>query len=133
MLKGFGLHACTGDKYSAGFVIEGFAKAGITYSYSECDRSAIYVECLPLFTSSRARILDNKKLVAQFASLERRTSSVGKDRVDHGRDGHDDLCNAAAGALGLASGIGGPRPLNISDDFMRSLALRRPHEAYSNL
>jgi hypothetical protein len=31
--------------------------------------------------------------------LERRTSPIGKDRVDHGPGGHDDLCNSAAGAL----------------------------------
>jgi len=123
LLKSYGLRACTGDKYSLGFTNEGFAKAGIAYSYSEHDRSAIYVSTLPLFTAWRARIVDNRKLVTQFASLERRTSSVGRDRVDHGRDGHDDLCNAAAGALTLASGLGGPPPLNISDDALRQLRM----------
>lgn len=114
LLKGYGLRSCVGDKYSAGFVIEGFAKQGITYTYSERDRSAIYVECLPLFTAGRARIIDSKKLVTQFASLERRTSSVGRDRVDHGRDGHDDICNAAAGAMTLAAS--GRAPMKISDE-----------------
>jgi hypothetical protein len=52
-----------------------------------------------LFTSGRARLLDNKRLTTQFASLERRTSPIGKDRVDHGPGGHDDLCNSAAGSL----------------------------------
>jgi hypothetical protein len=110
LLKSFGLRTCVGDRYSAGFVIEGFARAGISYCYSERDRSAIYVECLPLFTSGRARLIDNKKLVTQFASLERRTSSTGRDRVDHRINNHDDLCNTTAGALGLASGIAGRRP-----------------------
>jgi hypothetical protein len=73
LLKSYGLRACVGDKYSAGFVIEGFAKLGISYTYSERDRSAIYVESLPLFTAGRARITDNRKLVTQFASLESRT------------------------------------------------------------
>jgi hypothetical protein len=127
LLRSYGLRSCTGDKYSLGFTNECFAKQGITYTYSERDRSAIYVECLPLFTSGRARILDNRKLVTQFASLERRTSSVGRDRVDHGREGHDDLCNAAAGALGLASGIGGPPPLNISDEVLRMAAMPPPY------
>jgi hypothetical protein len=126
LLKSYGLHSVVGDKYSAGFVIEGFAKLGVTYTYSERDRSAIYVECLPLFTSGRARLVDNRKLVTQFASLERRTSSVGRDRVDHGRVGHDDLCNAAAGALGLASGIGGPPPLNISEETLAYARSLRP-------
>jgi hypothetical protein len=38
-------------------------------------------------------------LVAQFAALEWRTSPVGKDRIDHGPGGHDDLANAVALAL----------------------------------
>jgi hypothetical protein len=124
LLKSYGLRACTGDKYSLGFTNEGFAKRGITYAYSEFDRSAIFSNALPLFTAGRARIVDSRKLVTQFASLERRTSSVGRDRIDHGREGHDDLCNAAAGALGLASGIGGPPPLNISDEVLRMAAMR---------
>jgi hypothetical protein len=33
LLKSYGLRACVGDKYSAGFVIEGFAKLGISYTY----------------------------------------------------------------------------------------------------
>jgi len=36
--------------------------------------------------------------------LERRTSPIGKDRVDHGPGGFDDLCNAAALAMVLATG-----------------------------
>jgi hypothetical protein len=65
---------------------------------SERDRSAIYLDCLPLFTSGRARLIDNARLVAQFAALARRTFSTGRDRVDHGLSGRDDACNAAAGA-----------------------------------
>jgi hypothetical protein len=54
---------------------------------------------MPLFTSGRVRLLDNKRLTSQFAGLERRTSSIGKDKVDHGPGGSDDVANAAAGAL----------------------------------
>jgi hypothetical protein len=98
-LKSYGLGACTGDRYAAGWVTQSFAKNGITYHHSQRDRSAIYGEVLPLFTSGRARLLDNRRLVAQFASLDRRTSSVGRDRIDHPPGGHDDLSNSAAGAL----------------------------------
>jgi hypothetical protein len=99
LLKSYGIHRVRGDKYAAGFVIEAAARCGLRYEYSENDRSAIYIEALPLFTSGRARLIDSEKLVRQFATLERRTSVTGRDRVDHGRDGHDDLCNAAAGAM----------------------------------
>jgi hypothetical protein len=98
-LKSYGLTETTGDRYAAEWVVAAFAKCGITYRHSERDRSAIYGDALPLFTSGRARLLDNRKLVNQFASLERRTSSIGKDKIDHGPSGHDDLCNSAAGAL----------------------------------
>jgi hypothetical protein len=114
VLKSYGLTSTTGDKYAAQWVVDAFAKVGIKYSHSERDRSAIYLDALPLFTSGRVRLLDNKRLVAQFASLERRTSSGGKDRVDHGPGGHDDVCNSAAGAL-VARGRG---PLRISPDFL---------------
>jgi hypothetical protein len=98
VLKEYGLRDTVGDKYAANWVTSGFAQFAIQYTHSERDRSAIYLDALPLFTSGRVKLLDNKRLVNQFASLERRTSPIGKDRVDHGPGGHDDLCNAAAGA-----------------------------------
>jgi hypothetical protein len=101
LLVGYGVKSVVGDKYAPGFVAEGFARHRVRYAYSERDRSQVYVECLPLLTSGRARLIDGKKLALQFASLEKRTSPGGRDRVDrdrvdHGVNGHDDLCNAAA-------------------------------------
>jgi hypothetical protein len=104
VLRSYQLHRTTGDKYAALWVIEAFSRCGIRYEHSERDRSALYLDCLPLFTSGRARLLDSKRLATQFASLERRTSPIGKDRVDHGPGGHDDLCNSAGGAMVLALG-----------------------------
>jgi hypothetical protein len=107
LLKAYRLTRTVGDRYAAEWVTGEFAKHGIAYENSERDRSALYLEALPLFTAGKARILDVKRLITQFSSLERRTSPVGKDRVDHGPGGHDDLCNAAAGALVMAaSGAG---------------------------
>jgi hypothetical protein len=103
VLKSYGLSETVGDRYAAQWVVDAFAKCGIRYRHSERDRSSIYLDCLPLFTAGKVRLLDSKRLVSQFSSLERRTSSVGKDRVDHGPGGHDDLCNAAAGAMVLAA------------------------------
>jgi hypothetical protein len=103
LLKSYGICETTGDKYAAQWVVDAFAKRGITYRHSTRDRSAIYADALPLFTSGRARLLDNPRLVNQFASLERKTSSLGRDKIDHGPGGHDDLCNAAALSLVLAT------------------------------
>ncbi len=105
MLRSYNLTEVTGDRYAAEWVVSAFATCGITYRHSERDRSAIYQDALPLFTSGRARLLDNPKLVSQFAALERKTSTMGKDRIDHGPGGHDDLCNSAALAMVLATRV----------------------------
>lgn len=113
-LKSYGLHETTGDRYAAEWVVDAFAKCGIKYKHSERDRSAVYLDALPMFTSGRVRLLDNARLVTQFASLERKTSSSGKDRVDHGPNGHDDLCNSAALALVAKS----RQPIKISSELL---------------
>jgi hypothetical protein len=118
-LKSYGLTSTTGDRYAAQWVVDAFAKCGIRYSHSERDRSSIYLDALPLFTSGRVRLLDNPRVVNQFASLERRTSALGKDRVDHGPGGHDDVCNSAAGAVVLASQREAGRNILIVKPFPR--------------
>jgi hypothetical protein len=94
-----------GDRYAASWVTEAFAKEGLTYCHAQRDRSAIYGDALPLFTSGRVRLLDNQRLVNQLISLERRTSPAGRDRIDHGPGPHrhDDLANAVCGALVAAA------------------------------
>ncbi len=106
LLKSYGVSSIRGDRYSVGFVADGFGSQGIRYRYSERDRSAIYMEALPLLTAGRARLVDNDRLVSQFSGLERRTGPSGRDRVDHTADRHDDLSNAAAGALVEAAAPG---------------------------
>jgi hypothetical protein len=119
VLKEYGLRDTVGDRYAAAWVVSSFAQFGITYAHSERDRSAIYLDALPLFTSGKVRLLDNKRLVSQFASLERKTSTLGKDKVDHGPGGNDDVCNAAAGALIRAVHEKPPmRARQIHIDFM---------------
>jgi hypothetical protein len=49
-------------------------------------------------------LLENRTLVAQLCSLERRTARGGRDSIDHPPGGHDDLANAAMGALLLTGG-----------------------------
>ena len=119
-LKAYRCHTTVGDKYAAQWVVQAFRKCGINYQYSDRDRSSIYLDALPLFTTGRARLLDNKRLVHQFASLERRTSPIGKDRVDHGPSGVDDACNSAAGAMVLATSR---RPMIVSDAALAKVRL----------
>jgi hypothetical protein len=102
-LKSYKISSTVSDRYAAQWVVAAFGRNDIKLEHSKRDRSEIYLDCLPLFTSGRARLIDNPRLVAQFAQLERRTFSTGKDRVDHGKHGKDDACNAAAGAMVLAA------------------------------
>jgi hypothetical protein len=62
-------------------------------------KSDIYLNLLPLINSDRVELLDHPRLTAQLCSLERRTSRGGKDSIDHPPGAHDDVVNAAAGAI----------------------------------
>lgn len=106
LVKQYWLMSVAGDSFGNEWVVESFARHGIQYTKSELNRSELYLNCLPLLASGRARLLDNDRMVRQFLALERRTQPGGHDRVDHpDRTGHhDDLSNAAAGALVLAGG-----------------------------
>ena len=57
----------------------------------------------PLINSGRVELLDHPRLVAQLCGLERRTAWGGRDSIDHGPGGHDDVANAVAGALVAAA------------------------------
>jgi hypothetical protein len=103
MFKQYGLNYCVGDRYSALWTVEGFGKLGFRYQHSDRDGSAIYSDALPLYTSGRARILDNKRHTSQLAQLERKTSSTGRDRISHPAGGHDDLATASSLAMVLAA------------------------------
>ena len=81
-----------------------FRKRGVDYRVAEHDRSAIYLSLLPLLNSNRVRLLDSKRLIAQLTGLERRAGRSGRDTIDHSPHAHDDVINAAAGALLLVMG-----------------------------
>jgi hypothetical protein len=106
-MKSYRCTEITGDRYGASWVTESFARAGSRYVQSERDRSMCYMDALPIFTSGRARLLDNPKMISQFAALERRTFSTGRERIDPG-PGHDDAANSAAIAMSLADSKKGP-------------------------
>lgn len=103
-LKSYGVTTMTGDRYAAGWPVERFAVHGIKYEPAEKPKSDIYVSFLPVLNSGQCELLDHPRLIAQLCSLERRSARSGKDSIDHPSGGHDDLANAAAGALLRSSG-----------------------------
>jgi hypothetical protein len=104
LLKTYGIRRVHGDRYAGEWPREAFRKLGITYEVSEKPKSALYGELLPLLNSGRVELLDNPRLQSQLCGLERRTARGGRDSIDHAPGGHDDVANAAAGALVLCCG-----------------------------
>ena len=98
-LRRYGIRRVHGDRYSGEWVREAFRKEGIEYSVSPKVKSEIYSEFLPDLNSVQVELLDHDKLKAQLLGLERRTTSSGRDVIDHGPRQHDDVVNSAAGAL----------------------------------
>jgi hypothetical protein len=102
VLKAYRIATVRGDRYAGEWPRERFRAHGIEYLPADKSRSDIYIECLPRVTAKRVDLLDNRKLIAQLASLERRTARSGKDSVDHPPNGHDDVANSACGAIVIA-------------------------------
>ena len=102
-LKAYGISRVIGDRYAGEWPRERFRDHGISYEPADKTKSDYYLEFLPLVNSGTVALLDHPRLIAQLTSLERRTSRVGRDTVDHPPGGRDDVVNAAAGALVVAA------------------------------
>ena len=102
LLRRYGISRVTGDRYAGEWPPEQFRQHGIAYQPSERTKSEIYQEVLPPVNSGCVELLDHDRLKTQLLGLERRTARGGRDSIDHAPGGHDDVANAAAGALVLA-------------------------------
>ena len=102
LLKEYRVGAVSGDNYSAAWVEEAFKAAGVKYVRADKPKSQLYLEALPQFTRGTISIPDHPRLLRELRLLERRTHRSGRDTVDHGRGGHDDLANSLAGCATIA-------------------------------
>jgi hypothetical protein len=89
------------DRYAGEWPRERLRTRDIGYEPAEKPKSDLYRDLLPLINARKIDLLDDKRLQAQLCGLERRTSRAGKDSIDHGSGGHDDVANAVAGVAGL--------------------------------
>jgi hypothetical protein len=71
----------------------------VGYVKSELPKSAIYLECVPLFTRGLVGLPDHSRLLRELRLLEHHTHRSGKDTIDHPKGGHDDHANAVCGVL----------------------------------
>jgi hypothetical protein len=99
LLKTYGISRIEADRYAGEWVVDSFKKFGVQVEAAEKTASELYLEFLPMITQGSVELLDQKRLISQLASLERRTRAGGKDLVTHYAGGHDDCANAAAGAV----------------------------------
>lgn len=98
-LKRYRLTTAAGDRFAADFAREAVGRHGVNLEASKKPKSDLYRELLPALNSGNVELLDVPKLAAQLVGLERRVARGGRDSIDHAPGGHDDVANAAAGAL----------------------------------
>jgi hypothetical protein len=99
VLRWYGVTLVHGDRYGGEWPRERFAKCGILYETSQLTKSELYHGLLPLLNSRRVELLDDRRLRAQLLGLERHTGRSGRDSITPTPGQHDDVINAAAGAL----------------------------------
>jgi hypothetical protein len=105
LAKRYGCSKIVGDAFAGEWVSQAFNRAGVKYERAEANRSAIYLERLPLFARHAVRLPDHARLIRELRLLERSVHRSGKDSVDHPRGGSDDYANAACGSLWLDSQV----------------------------
>ena len=120
LLKSYRVSNVTGDRYGGEWPRERFREHGINYRPAGKPKSDIYRDILPGLNSGKVELLDHPRLLAQITGLERRTARGGRDSIDHAPGGHDDLANAALGALWAITAMPerlGPRIVSLGDDM----------------
>ena len=121
LLKTYHVTRVRGDRYGGEWPREQFRTHDVEYEVCDSPKSALYGELLPALNSGRVELLDLTRLRAQLAGLERRTTRSGKDSIDHAPGGHDDVINAAAGALVFVLSRSSCMSADSLENFIQSL------------
>jgi hypothetical protein len=111
--RNFGTTDVCSDRYSIGFLISECQRNGLTHKPSDLDKSRLYLHALPQLTSGRVRLPDVPEIVTEFCSLERRTGSEGRDKVDARGGKPEDVANAISGCVWLLS-----QPMSSADGWI---------------
>jgi hypothetical protein len=124
-LAAYRIKKVTGDRYGGEWPRERFRVHGVAYAIAERTKSELYLDALVLLNSGTIDLLDLPRLRSQLGALERRTARGGRDSVDHGPGAHDDIANAACGALTLL-GLAKPALQVFAVDVSRSPRVNAP-------
>jgi hypothetical protein len=99
--RGYGVHEIVSDRYSVGFMHAEVSRHGMMHRASDYDKSQLYLNSLPAFSSRVVRLTDNRTVVEQFCMLERRPGAGARDRVDARGGKSEDSANCVAGVISL--------------------------------
>src|SRR5262245_40094630 len=124
-LATYSIKTIVGDRYGGEWPRERFRQYGIGYDIAERTKSEIYLDALVGLNSGTIELLDVPRLRTQLGALERRTARGGRDAVDHAPNAHDDVANAACGALTLL-GSAPPRLQIFAVDLSRVPRVNAP-------
>ena len=105
----FGVETLIGDRWGGDFPREALRNAGLGYKISDYTTSDAFCALLPLMNSKEVELPRFDKLLKQLGALQRRPSSLGKDRIVHPPNQHDDLAAAVAVAVAHCRFAGGDR------------------------
>ena len=97
ILKQYRMDKIIGDRYAAQWVESSFEKQRIRYQPCDKAKSDLYLNFEGYVNTRLIELPNDKKLITELTTLERRRGKAGKDSVDHPPRGRDDLANAIAG------------------------------------
>ena len=102
LLRHYHIYEVTGDRFAGGIPTEMFGSCGVTYRFAPETTSGYYGRLLVAISSKSVELLDHPRLQRQLCALERRTTrATGRPLISAPPRGHDDLCTAVAGAVGI--------------------------------
>jgi hypothetical protein len=118
VLRRYGIREAQADRYAAKWVVSAFAepRRDITITPSERSKSEIFLEAEVLFAQGSIAIPNDRILLQELRSLERRTHRGARDSIDHPINGRDDYANACCGA-GRDGGIAGGGCGHMAQDW----------------
>jgi hypothetical protein len=100
ILRGYGISAVIGDRYAGETFVQDFFEHGVSYRLSVLTKSQIYEAIEPRINAGELELLDVSRLTEQLLGLVARGT-----KIDHLLVDHDDLANAAAGAVSLCLSV----------------------------
>ena len=122
LLKSYRIGKVTGDRWAGGFPPEAFQKGGIRYEAEQAGQERLLSRRAAMLNSGRITLPKNDRLFNQLVSLERHVARGGHDVIDHPRDQHDDLANAAMARCGAGRHL---RRLHTWNCCVRRLRMSR--------